>query len=405
MPPKLPSYTEAQLRSPDGPRLPGLWEPAALNVLDPYALFRDSDWQPVLNLAIVADEITEDGATGLRMLAGSRPETEVTHPNVVSTPTQWITDRKQLEVMLDLHFFDSAACHHSLPERNEPIESLTPTFHLNEINPSRPAVIGKLHPYPQDLGDLTLPLGRMAQKLLAEKLGFESWYDPENRQRLNAAGLHPSLGRISMSRLVAGFSYVGDTADEEPLYEPIVMVGAVLHTQYPKLFPRRTSRYENLTFTPLDTFPQNVRERKVGNLIWVGSERDEVMMCVRGLCLSTSAEMSGGPDITHHAVSGRIGDVYDDAHTAIIERRLARADARGEKMAAKTAAILGTAAFQGERVVFDRAVRRGSNDGKPGVMHTRYEIPEDNEAAIIASYWRRLGLQPPRGAVPRPALR
>jgi hypothetical protein len=342
----LPSYTEAELRSPNGPHLPGLWTPAKIDVADPYAFFRNTDWQPVLNLAIVTETIGETLTPGYGILTGSRPETELTHPSVVSTPTQWITDHVTLQSTLEDYFFNNGgATVQGLPA--------TPEMHLQAINPNHYAVVGNADPRRANLRR-PRPLVQLTQKLLAEKLGFDSWYGPGNKEQLAAAGLHPSLGTVSISRLLAGFSYVGENQHGEPLHQPLVMVGAVLHTPFPKLFPRSTPRYDDLTFTDLASFKGNVASRNVGNLIKLDTEADAVMMCVRGLCLTTGVEMASGPDLIAHADGFPFGEIYDPTRAAALAGLLAERDERGEKVAAEVNAILGRQALSADRVAFER---------------------------------------------------
>ncbi|HYH75542.1 MAG TPA: hypothetical protein VD735_06305 [Candidatus Saccharimonadales bacterium] len=353
MPPRLPCFTEAQLRSPDGPNLPGLWAPARIDPADPYAFFRDTDWRPVLNLAIVTEAISESGQTSLRLLTGSRPESEQTHPNVVSTPTQWMTDRPRLELLLEQAFFAPHILGNTTTSAGL---AVNPELHLGEINPSRFGVIANVEPHPVSIGGVTPPLGFFTQKLLADKLGFDSWYAPSPKEKLAATGLHPSIGSVSLSRLLAGFSYVGENEHDDPLYEPIVMVGGVMHTPFPKLFARSTPRYDNLTFTSLSAFPQNVRNREVGNLIQLDAEYNEIMMCVRGLCLTTGAEMSSGPDLLGHSNVIEVGAHYDAEAATVVAALLQARDDRGVALERGTQSILGYAPFSDRRVSFERDI-------------------------------------------------
>lgn len=345
----LPCYTQAELLSPEGPHLPGLREPAKLDITDPYSFFRGTDWQPVLNLAIITEDIDATGTTGHQMLTGSRPATESTHPNVVSTPTQWITDRALLQAVLEDHFlpdFFNDTTDVGLP--------VTPEIHLGHVNPNHYAILGNANPRQTALGRRATPLGLLTQKLLAEKLGFADWYGPENKELLMRGGLLPSIGAVSLSRLLAGFSYVGENHHDEPLYEPIVMLGTVVHTPYPKLFPRTTARYENLSFTDVQSFKNNVINRNVANLIRLDTAADEVMMCVRGLCMSTGAEMSIGPDLIAHGSGFPSGKTYDPDKAARLSRLLAERDAHGEDLAIRTSRILGRQVLAGPRVAFER---------------------------------------------------
>lgn len=93
---------------------------------------------------------------------------------------------------------------------------------------------------------------------------------------------------VSATRMIGGSSYVSDTADGEPQYEPIIMLGTISSAGIlPLTFPSESEDYRNISWTPLETFAENVRDRKVSELV-VATEWDEVYACVRGLCLATS---------------------------------------------------------------------------------------------------------------------
>jgi hypothetical protein len=283
-----PRYTEAELHELN---LPGFMEPACLDVDNPYgSLFKDTQWQPVLNLAVVTEVVTPDDRLDLRVLTAiRRAEANPTHPDVVSTPTQRIVDRDDLKHML-VHaspYLDLRPP--SLPGE-PPLEHLPRPFHLREVNPSQPAVVAEFGPKPHDLiTHNTMPLEALSRKLLVDKLGQAAICAPEFTARLAEKGIYPSLGKVSLSRLVAGFSYVSDRERTgEPEFEPIVMLGAVMHCTYPLLIPAETNDYRNISWTSLDAFASNVRERNSSNLIWGLSNADQIRVCVRGLCLSTS---------------------------------------------------------------------------------------------------------------------
>jgi hypothetical protein len=250
----------------------------------------------------------------------------------------------------------------------------TPAFGLGEINPQKPAVTGRFQPNVQSLM-FSSPLQMLVRKTLAEKLGFEAWYGGENADKLAQHGLHPELGKVSLSKLVAGFSYVGDTGQGEPLYEPIVMVGAVMYTKYPNLFPHQTPHDDNLTFTAMDEFPKNVRDRLVSSLI--NLEHNpllEVEMCVHGLCLATSTEVSVDPMIDKHSGIKWLGGTFDDHFTQVVADGLAYDDRQAEWWVQRTREILGHEAFpQNNRIhEFGRMRQQGSNDERPETTDLSY---------------------------------
>jgi hypothetical protein len=96
------------------------------------------------------------------------------------------------------------------------------------------------------------------------------------------------LGKISLSKVIAGFSHATDRYTGEPEFEPLIMIGSVLSPgQLPLQLASETKDYRNISWTAVADFEKNVRERNVAELVQA-SMWDEVYACVRGLCLATS---------------------------------------------------------------------------------------------------------------------
>lgn len=261
-------YTEDELfELADQGKLPGFLSPATYGP----NLFEETAWQPVSNVSIVrihegrpyAPDTTLSILTAIR-----RRETNPTHPDVVSTPTQRMGAGTAKTLIAERAKF----------LRSSP----TSEFELTEINPQRPAVIASFEPNVTALYH-NENLSALVHRLLDTKLDFGDLSYGERR-------VWEGIGKVSLSRVVAGFSGVNDPETGDPLYEPIVMFGSVLSTGalHLPLFAE-TDEYRNITFTNVGRFAHNVTSRSVTELV-VASEWDEVYACVRGLCLATSVQ-------------------------------------------------------------------------------------------------------------------
>lgn len=273
------AYTEAQLRSlAEEGRLPGFLSPAAFGP----ELFRpDTNWQPVHNMAVV--RLTKGRPYGSDMVlsivnAIRCRETNGTHPDVVSTPTKRMTNDVARALIAEKSRYKREGADYG--------------FTLTEVNPARPQVAASFTPNAESLVQHS-KLPNLVTELLTAKLGIEAL-------TANEQVLWRHLGKASLSRIVAGFSYVADNEAGEALYEPLVMFGSVVSTGViPLPLPAETAEYRNMTWTPVADFPANVAQRNVAGLVralpW-----DEVYACVRGLCLATSVQSVGSNDILGH---------------------------------------------------------------------------------------------------------
>lgn len=246
-------------------QLPGFLSPT---VFGPE-LFENTAWQPVHNMSIIRLDEGRPYAPDARLsilTAIRRRETNPTHPDVVSTPTRRMT---------------AATAKELTTERGQFLRpSALQEFELTEINPQRPQTAASLEPNLTALPRSEV-LPTLAHELLEAKLGLG---DLPHDQQKRWSG----IARISLARVVAGFSYVEDSEAGEPLYEPIVMFGSVLSTGLsPLSLPHQTAHYRNMTWTSVGDFANNVENRDVAKLV-IASEWDEVYACVRGLCLATS---------------------------------------------------------------------------------------------------------------------
>lgn len=246
-------------------QLPGFLSPATFS----SELFENSAWQPVHNTSIIRLEQGEPYKSNAHLFirtAIRRSETNSTHPNVVSTPTRRMTANQAKEVVAERERFVRPS---SLQQ-----------FKLTEVDPQRPQIISSFDPnltslyYPDPLPSLT-------HEMLKSKLGLENLSYGEQR-------VWASIGKVSLSRVVAGFSYLEESEAGDSLYEPIIMFGSVLSTgAYPLPLPDETADYRNMSWTTVGDFAKNVENRDVAKLV-IASEWDEVYACVRGLCLVTS---------------------------------------------------------------------------------------------------------------------
>jgi len=240
-------------------------------------LGQETAWQPVLNVAFT--EISPEGARPLApdtelgiITAIRKAEANDTHANVVSTPTRRIAKEQAVALIAD----KAEYC-------RTPADQ---TFELTEINPAAPQAIAEFDANFQPLLWLPdEPLPAITIELAESKMGMYSDLDgvaPEKYVHyLGPFG-------VSATRVLAGFSYVSDTPEGEPQYEPLLMVGSIASAGFmPFTFPRETSDYRNISLTPVESFAVNVKERNVGELV-SATDWDMVYACVRGLCLATS---------------------------------------------------------------------------------------------------------------------
>jgi hypothetical protein len=219
-----------------------------------------------------------DTAEGRRVLTGTRrADTNPTHPNVISTPTS----------MLPLGFarcyFESIA--------DSAVE--TAPIHFTELRADDLRTMARFSesaprtPVPDPSSELSYLVG----DLLARKLGGGPAMESASREK--------PLGSCRFSMIGAGFSYVADrpTADPEspePLYEPLLMFGAVLELDDPALIPEHTDSYKDLCWTAPADYAEGVRTKRIESFnpkflhLAEEADSDSVTVCARGLCLQTT---------------------------------------------------------------------------------------------------------------------
>ncbi|WP_405944436.1 hypothetical protein OHA44_22515 [Streptomyces sp. NBC_00144] len=230
-------------------------------------------WQPVFQVTIMAN--SENGPS---VLTGTRrAESNPTHPNVISTPTS----------MLPLEF---ARCY---------VESMTASatelkpVHLTDLRADDLRIVARFRESGQRtvVPDPSAALPYLVGDLLARKLGCESAMEAASREK--------PLGECRISMIGAGFSYVADRPTEdpetvEPLYEPLLMFGAILELKDPAVIPEHTSSYKDLCWTAPEDFAEGVRTKRIEsfNPKFLDeadrADSDSVTVCARGLCLQTT---------------------------------------------------------------------------------------------------------------------
>ena len=240
--------------------LPGFGEPASLD----ESLAHDTDWQTVLSLTIVTE--TEDG---LQVLDGIRKaDSNPTHPNVVSTPTG------RLPRSIASAIFDAKA------DARPHLEN----WSISTLDPQKPSIAERLSANIEVVPNREQPLAYVVGALMAGKLGCA--------QSLELASSDRPLAHASLATILGGFSYAADrelpSGESVPVYEPLLMLGTVVSEESQDVIQTSES-YRSLSWVPLDAYLDGVRERKANELIPDISVEDEVSVCVRGLCLSTSA--------------------------------------------------------------------------------------------------------------------
>lgn len=248
-----PQYTEAEIRSLSH-NLPGFMTPG-----DIFDIFTHGDpkglWQPVLSTTVVT---RLNGS--LHVLTGKRTaEGNKTHVNVASTPTMRIPAEEAGLL---------------LAER-------VPFYLSGTVDPLRPFVSDSLTPSVAGLPDNRDVLASKVANLLALKLGLGPVFESSRR----------SVGRASLARCVAGFSYLDDDASGAPLFEPLIMFGVIvgLDQEAASQIPAETSSYSYLDWVPIDQYVRGVASRTLLEVMPKALPEDELEVCVRGLCNATSS--------------------------------------------------------------------------------------------------------------------
>lgn len=261
-----PQYTEADICSFSYDELPGFSHEADIS-----RLFANRDalslWQPVLSATVVTRLKGE-----LHVLTGKRTSTgNTTHINVASTPTMRIP----------------------APDAGSLLFERAPFSLQGVIDPLRPFIFS-VPPSVAKLPDNTDPLAAKVCALLASKLQLGSALESAQNQE---------VGRVSLARYVAGFSYLEDNLKGESLYEPLVMAGTIvgLDSKIAEQIPSSTPSYSNLGWTPVGRYVHGVATKSLLDVIPTASPEDEIEVCVRGLCNTTSLTILSDPaEIQRH---------------------------------------------------------------------------------------------------------
>lgn len=260
-----PQYTTSEILD-HASELPGLLEKA-----DMFTVLTNPDvkhlWQPVLSATIVA---RLDGQ--LHVLTGQRTaQGNTTHVNVASTPTMRIPNEEA-----GLLLSEEVSCCLS-----------------GNIDPLKPFISDSLTPSVAQFPDSRDVLAAKVANLLGLKL--------ELSQLLESS--RESIGRASLARCLVGFSYLEDNDSGEPLFEPLIMLGAIvgLYQEAAEQIPVRTASYDNLGWTPVAAYLRGVDTKTVLDVIPTARPEDELEVCVRGLCNTTSFTVLSTPtEIQNH---------------------------------------------------------------------------------------------------------
>lgn len=248
-------------------------------------------WQPVFQMTVMAH--TKKGRS---VLTGTRrADSNPTHPNVISTPTS----------MLPLEF---ARCY---------AEGITASateavpVHLTELRADDLRTVVRLPDTARGvIPDPSSALPFLAGDLLARKLGGEGAMEAASREK--------PLGTCRFSMVGAGFSYVADRPTDdpespEPLFEPLLMFGAILELDDPAVIPEHTASYKDLCWTSPEDYAEGVRTKRIESFNPKFLDRadeadsDAVTVCARGLCLQTThkvlTDLAPGP-VTDEPTTG-----------------------------------------------------------------------------------------------------
>lgn len=199
--------------------------------LDPGVQRPLTRYAPVLALTIV-----REGSAGRELVcAVRRPETNATHPNVLSVPT--VRDRAMLAASWPAQALD---------------------------------------------GDTVPGLSLLVELLLCRKLGAAD--------ALESGALTYELGRLGAWQ---GSSFIDvDTAGCDVTEDLTMFNAEVIVTGGGDLLPERTASYDPIRWTPVKTFFEVVATRDVS---LVDARLDQVLVCVRGLCVETTRRMLQQP--------------------------------------------------------------------------------------------------------------
>lgn len=265
-----PSYTKAQLQALN---LPGFTTPLP-EQFDP-SIFTNSDWQPVFNASIISMQKQPGAhAEAAHILTTIRTKANNTHPDVVSTPTRRIYDKERVKRLVKEGSLQSWNASGQLKSASS-----------GEIDTKETLVVAEGKPRPVRMDD-TSAVAQMARTLITDKLGGE---------RFNYYEHFPGIA--SLGPITIGFAYVGDNANKEPLFEPLMMFGGIINVKDPTIFPAQTIDYRGVGWAPLKDFGRGVSERNVHMLAPSATQEDQVFVCAHGQCLAATLSSTRNPHI------------------------------------------------------------------------------------------------------------
>lgn len=243
-----------------------------------------TDWQTVLSLSIYSRN--PDNPQEIDVLTGIRADSTETHPNVVSTPTGRFPQQFQAPLLASRRAvyreIDSSESSHA---RAKDIFIKPGHFRLDQVGIRENQVAASFEPNITELPNREDPLAFLAHETLARKLGLG-----EVLQKTKELG---AIGTISLSEVIAGFSYAADEWDTDtPLWEPLLMYASIVMLNDRSLIPAQTKAYRKISWVSVDNFLEGQRTKKSELLIPGIDAADEATVCVRGLCLTTTSTVS-----------------------------------------------------------------------------------------------------------------
>ena len=110
------------------------------------------------------------------------------------------------------------------------------------------------------------------------------------------------ISAASVARCIVGFSYLDDDSSGEPLYEPLIMLGAVvgLDARIARKI-QTTDSYSHLGWVDIGRYTHGVATKNLTEVLSATKPSDELTVCVRGLCNATSSAIVSNPvEIQRH---------------------------------------------------------------------------------------------------------
>jgi len=205
---------------------------------------------PILSLTILdGSSLLEDGAIDAScrvLVVARRAETNSTHPNVVSVPTQRLPTALYSAI----------------------VESADPTGDVAESSYFRGGMIENMEINGHH------PVVYAVESLLARKLGLADHLECDHfrfraalRTRIAVVALYDNLG-------------------PESVYEPVNMLNVVVEMQsQSSLLPLETSSYSMVAWTTVQAFLEGVETKDPTH---INRKLDPLEFCVHGVCLQAS---------------------------------------------------------------------------------------------------------------------